>query len=132
MNSLQKALFVNTRQHEAGLIQSLRPLGGGADTHRREGLTDAGEEATFLRQRAAVRYHSEGIHLQAVIVMETQGFLADHPLVKRKAGSLQPIAAAGMAGIEDGHIIFFRHGIDGGKQRSKILFGVDILLPMGR
>ena len=36
-----------------------------------------------------------------------------------------------MAGIQNGHIILFRHGVDGAKQGQEVLFRVDILLPVG-
>ena len=35
-----------------------------------------------------------------------------------------------MAGIEYRHVVLFSHFIDGGEQRSKVLFGVDVLFPV--
>ena len=37
-----------------------------------------------------------------------------------------------MAGIENGHIVFFRHGVHRSEQGAEILFRVDVLLPVGR
>ena len=36
-----------------------------------------------------------------------------------------------MAGVQDGHIVFFCQRIDGGEQAQEILFRVDVLLPVG-
>ena len=51
-----------------------------------------------------------------VIVMEAQRLIADDPLIENKAALLQPLFGAGMAGIEDGHIVLFCHGVDGIEQ----------------
>ena len=54
-----------------------------------------------------------------------------HPLVQLEAHGLQPLAAAGMAGIEDGHVVFFRQRVDGSEQGHEVFLGVDVLLPVG-
>ena len=131
LHGLEQALFVDARQDEAGLVQGFGALGGGADADRREGLADAGEEATFLRQGAGIGDDREGVHLQAVIIVEAQGLLADDPLVKLEAGGLQPLFGAGVAGVQNGHIVGFRHFIDGREEAGEILLGVDVLLPVG-
>ena len=35
-----------------------------------------------------------------------------------------------MAGVQNGHIVLARHGIDGGKERTKVFVRVNVLLPM--
>ena len=122
---------IDACQDKAALVQSLRALRGGADAHRWERVPHAGEEAALLRQGTAVADHSEGVHLQAVVVVETQGLVLDHPLVQLEAGLLQTLFAAGMAAVQHGHIVLLRHFIDGSKKAHEILLRVDVLLPVG-
>lgn len=64
--------------------------------------------------------------------MEAQRLMLNDALVELKAALLQTLAAARMAGVEDRHIVLFRHLVDGGEQRGKVLLGVDVLLAVGR
>ena len=132
MDGLQQAPLGDAGQRETGLVQRLGALGGGADADRRERMADAREEAAFLGQRAGVGHDAEGVHLQAVVVMEAQRLMLNDALVELKAALLQTLAAARMAGVEDRHIVLFGHLVDGGEQRGKVLLGVDILLAVGR
>ena len=122
---------IDACQNKAALVQSLGALRGGADAHRRERVPHAGEETALLGQSAAVADHSEGVHLQAVVVVETQGLVLDHPLVQLEAGLLQTLFAAGMAAVQHGHVILLRHFVDGRKEAYKVLLRVDVLLPVG-
>ena len=122
---------VDACQDETALVQGFGALRGGADTHRRERVPHAGEEAALLGQSAAVADHSEGVHLQAVVVVETQGLVLDHPLVQLEAGLLQTLFAAGMAAVQHGHVVLLRHFIDGSEQAYEVLLRVDVLLPVG-
>ena len=70
VDGLQEALGVDAGNDEAAFVDGLGTLGAGADAHGGEGMADAGEETAFFGQRAAVAHHSEGVHLQAVIVVE--------------------------------------------------------------
>ena len=112
VHRLKQALFVDTREDEASLVQCFRPLGARADAHRRKRMAHAGEDAAFLRQRATIAHHAEGVHLQAVVVMETQRLVPDHARVKLEAGHLQSLSAARMAGVEDGHVVLLLHLIN--------------------
>ena len=122
---------IDACQDKAALVQSLGALRGGADTHRRERVPHAGEEAALLGQSAGIRDHGEGVHLQAVVVVEAQGLVLDHPLVQGEAGLLQPLFAAGMAAVQHGHVVLLRHFIDGRKETYEVLLRVDVLLPVG-
>ena len=122
---------IDACQDKATLVQSLGPLRGSADTHRRERVPHAGEEAALLGQSAAVADHGEGVHLQAVVVVEAQGLMLDHPLVQLEAGLLQTLFAAGMAAVQHGHVVLLRHFIDGSKEAYEVLLRVDVLLPVG-
>ena len=122
---------VDACQNETTLIQGFRPLRGSADAHRRERMPYAGEETALLRQSAAVADHSEGVHLQAVVVVETQGLVLNHPFVQLESRLLQTLFAAGMAAVQHGHVVLLRHFIDGSKEAYKVLLRVDVLLPVG-
>ena len=76
-------------------------------------------------------HHGEGVHLQAVVVVEAQRLMLDHPLVQLETGLLQTLFAAGMAAVQHGHIVLLRHFIDGGEKAHEILLRVDVLLPVG-
>ena len=122
---------IDACQDETALIQGFGALGGGADAHRRERVPHAGEETALLRQSAAVADHSEGVHLQAVVVVEAQGLMLDHPFVQLEAGLLQTLPTARMAAVQHRHIVLFRHLVDGSEQAHEVLLRVDILLPVG-
>lgn len=88
MDGLQQPLLGDAGEREAGLVQGLGALGGGADAHRRERVPDAREEAGLLGQGAGVRHHREGVHLQAVVVVEAHGLVHAHARVELEAGGL--------------------------------------------
>ena len=74
------------------------------------------KKARFLGQRAGVGHDAEGVHLQAVVIMEAQRLMLDDPLIQREAALLQPLAAARMAGVKNRHIVFFGHLVDGSER----------------
>ena len=91
-------------------------------------MSDADEERTLIRQRAAVVDHSICVHLQEVVVVEAQRFMLYYTPVELEPRGLQALAAARMAAVKDGHIVLLRHLVDGIEQAEEILLGVDILL----
>lgn len=64
--------------------------------------------------------------------MEAQRLVLDDTLVQLETALFQTFAAAGMAGIQDRHIVLFGHFVDCGEQRSKVFLRVDILFAVGR
>lgn len=124
-------MLVDACQDETSLVQGFWALGAGADADSRERMAHAGEKAALLGQGAAVADHGEGVHLQAVVVVEAQRLVLDDPLVQWEAGLVQPLLAPGMAAIQHGHIVLLRHFIDGSKKAHEILLRVDVLLPVG-
>ena len=46
---------------------------------RPERIADGYEETAFLRQCSGIGYHNESVHLQMVIVAESERFMLDHP-----------------------------------------------------
>ena len=131
MDGLQQALLGDSGEREAGLVQRLGALGGSADAHRRERAADAREEARLLGQRAGVRHHREGVHLQAVVVVEAHRLVHAHTGVQLEAGGLQALAGARVAGVQDRHVVLLRQRVDRGKQAREVSLGVDILLAVG-
>ena len=132
MDGLEQAALADAGEREAGLVQGLGALGGGADAHRRERMPDAREEAGLLGQRAGVGDNGEGVHLQAVVVMEAHGLVHAHALVELKAGSLQTLAGARVAGVQDRHVVLLGERVDRGEQAREVRLGVDVLLAVGR
>ena len=132
IHRLQQAALADPRENEAGLVERLGTLGACSDADRRERFADAREIAALLRQRATVRYHAERIHLQAVVVMEAQRLVLNHTSVELKTAALQLLSAARVAGVQNGHIIRFRHFVDCGKQTFEVPLGIDVLLAVCR
>ena len=132
MDGLKQAALADTGEREARLVQGLGALGGGADAHRRERMPDRGEEARLLGQGTGVGHHGEGVHLQAVVVVEAHGFVHAHARVELEARGLQALAGARVAGVQDRHVVPLRQGVDGGEQAREVRLGVDVLLAMCR
>ena len=128
MDGLEQAPLGDAGQREAGLVQRLGALGGGADAHCRERAADAREEAGLLGQRAGIGDHREGVHLQAVVVVEAHGLVHAHARVELEAGGLQALAGARVAGVQDRHVVLLGQRVDGGEQAREVGLGVDVLL----
>ena len=126
IDRLQKSLFINARKDKASLVKRFRAFRRGTDADRRERLANAGKEARFFGKRTAVGNDGKCVHLQAVIIVEAERLVLNDTLIQRKAACFQAFFASRMAGIKDGHIVFFRHFVDGSEQRSEILFRVDV------
>ena len=110
---LQEAVGVDAGNEETTFVQGLGAFRASTDTHRREGVSHAGEEAALLRKGAAVAHHGEGVHLQAVVVVEAQRLVLNNTRVKFESTGLETFAAAGMTAVENGHVVFLCHGVDG-------------------
>lgn len=128
MDGLEQPLLGDAGEREAGLVQGLGALGGGADAHRRERAADAREEAGLLGQGARVGHHREGVHLQAVVVVEAHGLVHAHARVELEAGGLQALAGARVAGVQDRHVVFLCERVNRGEQAREVRLGVDVLL----
>ena len=70
VHALQEALLVNAAEDEAGLVEGFGAFCAGADAHGGDGFADGGVEAALLGEGTAVAHHAEGVHLQAVVVVE--------------------------------------------------------------
>ena len=132
MDGLQKTLLGDAGEREARLVQRLGALGGGTDAHRRERAADTGEEARLLGQGAGVGDNREGVHLQAVVVVEAHGLVHAHARVELEASGLQALTGARVAGVQDRHVVFLGQRVDRGEQAREVRLGVDVLLAVGR
>ena len=131
VDGLEQPLLGDAGQREARLVQRFRALGGGADAHCRERMPDAREEAGLLGQRAGVGDHREGVHLQAVVVVEAHGLVHAHARVELEARRLQALAGARVAGVQDRHVVFLGQRVDRGEQAREVRLCVDVLLAVG-
>ena len=62
--------------------------------------------------------------------METKGFVLNDSLIKLETTGFEALAAAGMATVEDGHVVFLSHGVDGIEEAEEVLLRVDVFLTM--
>ena len=62
--------------------------------------------------------------------MEAERFLTDDTWVEDEAALLKAVTAAWVAAVEDRHVVFFCHFVDGCEKADEVLLGVDILLSM--
>ena len=130
VDGLEQGPGVDAGDDEVALVDGLGPLGARPDADGREGVADTREERALLREGAAVAHDREGVHLEAVVVMESQGLVADDPRVETEPARLEAVTAARMAAVEDRHVISLGHGVDGVEEGEEVLFGVDVLLPV--
>lgn len=85
INGLEQGFLVDTSNDEVALIDGLGTLGRGTDADGGEGVADAGEERGFLGKCAAIADDGEGVHLKAVVVVETEGLMLNDTRVKQEA-----------------------------------------------
>ena len=132
VDCLKQAAPIDAGDDEAALVDGLGALRAGADAHGGEGVADAGEETALLGQRAAVAHYGEGVHLKAVVVVEAQGFLAYDAAVELETTRLESVAAAGVAAVENGHVVLLCHLVYGIEEGEEILLCVDVFFAVGR
>ena len=99
IDSLQKGLFVDAGDEEACLVKRFGAFRAGADADCRERVADACEEGAFFGERAAVAHDGECVHLQAVVIVESERFVLNHALVELKARCGKAVTAARVATV---------------------------------
>ena len=57
--------------------------------------------------------------------------MLNHAGIELESTRLEAVAAAGMAAVENGHIVLLCHLVDGGEEAVEVLLGIDVLLTMG-
>ena len=95
-------------------------------------MPDTCEVAALLGQCSRVGHHSEGVHLKAVVVVESEGLVPDDPPVQFEAARLQPLPRPRMAAVQHRHVVFPGHGVYSAEQAREVPLGVDVLLPVSR
>ena len=68
-------------------------------------MADTREEGAFFGERAAVAYDGEGVHLQAVVIVETERFVLNHALVELEATCGKAVTAARVATVQNRHVV---------------------------
>ena len=131
IDCLQEGLFVDACDKETCLVERFGAFRAGADANCRERVADACEKGAFFGERAAVAHDGECVHLQAVVVVESERFMLNHALVELKARGGETVTAARVAAVKNRHIILFGHLVDGGKEARKVLLGVDVFFAVG-
>ena len=132
IDGLEKSLGVDAGENEARLVERLGTLGRGADADCREWMADTGEERTLFGKGARVGYDCERVHLKAVVVVESQRLLNLYARIKLEPGSLETMTAAGVAAVENRHVILLGHCVDCIEKAEEVLLRVDVLLAVGR
>ena len=128
IDGLEKSLGVDAGENEARLVERLGTLGRGADADCREWMADTGEERTLFGKGARVGYDCERVHLKAVVVVESQRLLNLYARIKLEPGSLETMTAAGVAAVENRHVILLGHRVDRIEKAEEVLLRVDVLL----
>ena len=131
VHCLEEAGGVDAGDDEVAFVDCLGTLGTGADADGGEGMTDAGEETALFGEGAAVTDDGEGVHLETVVVVETEGVVADDAFIEFESAGVESVAASGMATVEDGHVVFLRHFVDGCEEAEEVFIGVDVFLAVG-
>ena len=131
VDGLQEGLFVDAGDEEAGLVKRFGAFRAGADADCRERVADACEEGAFFGERAAVAHDGECVHLQAVVVVESERFVLNHALVELESRCGKAVTAARVATVQNRHVVLFGHFVDGSKEAREVLFGVDVFFAVG-
>ena len=64
--------------------------------------------------------------------MEAERLVGYYAAIEFEATLFEAFARAGMAAVENGHVVLLGHGVDGVEERQEVLLGVNILLAMSR
>lgn len=112
VNCLEERLFIDAGDDEVAFVDGLRALGGGANADGWEWVAHTGEEAAFLWKCTRIRYHSKGIHLKTVVVVEAERLVLNHTFIELEARGCKAVATAWVTAVEDWHVVFFCHLVD--------------------
>lgn len=85
INGLQQGFLVDTCNDEVTLVDGFGTLGRGTDANGGERMADAGEERGFFGKGSAIADDGEGVHLEAVVVVEAEGLMLNDARVKLEA-----------------------------------------------
>lgn len=82
---LEQRVFVNSGEDEVAFVEGFRAFSGSTYAHGGNGITDTKEERGFFWEGAGVTDYGESIHLQVIIVVETEGFVSYYARVEFEA-----------------------------------------------
>ena len=85
INCLEERLFVDAGDDEVAFVDGFRALCGGANADGGEWVAHTGEEAAFFGKCAAIAHYCKGVHLKAVVVVESEWFVLNHALIELEA-----------------------------------------------
>ena len=85
VNGLEQGFLVDTSNDEVALVDGLGTLGRGTDADGGEGVADTGEERGFLGKSSTIADDGKGVHLEAVVVVETEGLMLNDARVELEA-----------------------------------------------
>lgn len=85
VNGLEQGLLVDTSNDEVALVDGFGTLGRGANADGGEGVADAGEEGGFLGKSSTIADDGKGVHLKAVVIVETEGLMLNDARVELEA-----------------------------------------------
>lgn len=128
VNGLEKSFGVDAGENEARLVEGFGTFGRSADANCRERMSYAGEERTLLGKGARIGNDCESVHLKAIVVVESQRLLNLYARIKLESGSFKTMTAAGMAAVENRHVILLGHCVDRIEKAEEVLLRVDVLL----
>ena len=94
-------------------------------------MTNAREEGAFFGECAAVTHDGESVHLQAIVIVESERFMLNYAFVELETRCGETVTAARMATVKNRHVVLFGHLVDGCKEAREVLFGVDVFFAMG-
>ena len=131
VDGLEEAFFVYAGDDEVTFVDGFWPLSARPDADGWERMSYTGEETALLREGTAVTHHREGVHLEAVVVMEAERLVTDDPRVETEPACLKTVAATRMAAVQHRHVVFLCHRIDCIEKAKEVLLRVYVLLPVG-
>ena len=127
LNGLDDVLLADAADHDGTFIEYFRTLGAGADQYAGEA-----EHGAFFGECAAVGEDTESIHLQVVVVEESERAQLADQWMELEAALLDLLPAAGMCGIDDRQLVAFRDLVQGVHEREEMAFVVNVLFPVRR
>ena len=97
LDGLQQGAGIDTGQDKASLVERFGPFGRGTDADCRKRMSYTGEERTLFGQCSRIRDNGCCVHLQTVVVVETERFMADDPFVQHETALFDPFSTSRMA-----------------------------------
>ena len=94
-------------------------------------LHDLGRDVFFDVVRHGDAVIAVGVHLQAVVIVESERFVLNHALVELEARGGEAVTAARVATVQNRHVVLFGHFVDGGKEAREVLLGIDVFFTVG-